>query len=143
MFIEGQKVKRVVGEDGCFPAVGSIAFVGESINEHLMTLMGCGGHSYNPNHFIAEGELAQPVAPEVHELIQALHVIDKWNRLKPTSQMLSIEAHCAQDGGSTFIVGNAFDTNNAQELFNHLVHEVSRDDLKVLASQFNSMVDKL
>lgn len=143
MFSIGQKVKRVVGADGCFPMVGNVAFVEKVIDEEQMTLQGCGGEVYRISSFIAEGDVPAPVAPEVHELIQALEVIDKWNRLKPTGQMISIEAHCAQDGGSVFLVGQSFDSNKVQDLFTHLVHEVSVGDFQAQLAQLNVMAGKM
>lgn len=142
MFTHGQRVKRIVGSDGCFPALGNCGFVEEVIDDVSFTLQGCGATPYLISSFVADSE---PViaAPKVHELIQAVILIDTWNRTQPTGQMISIEAHCAQDGGSTFMVGQSFDTNNPQELFNQLVHEVSKEELQGLANQFTSMVSKL
>lgn len=142
MLYVGQQVKRIIGKEDCFPSVGSVGFVATVLNEVAVTLVGCGDTPYLKSHFEPSGSI-KVKDKDIKGLIEAIQVIDAWNTTCPSSQLISIEGHVKVDGGSVYMVGGAFDTNNPQELFGKLVQEVSKSDFEVQLAQLNTLAGKI
>lgn len=142
MLFPNQRVRRIIGNDGCFPAVGSEVFVDTVVDTHTVTLKGCGKTYFSVSHFEPSGTITESEV-NAKELIEALEVINRHNRVCPTAQMVSIEAHPAVDGGSVFLLGGSFDTNNPQELYAQMVQEVSKEAFQAQLTHLNTLVSKV
>lgn len=135
-----QLVQRIKGGENCFPSVGARAFV-STVGTDSITLEGYGDVPFLPEHFspVDDREMVAKGKPEVHQLIEALEVVDKWNKVCPTGLLVSIEGHEAVNGGSVFDVGGRIDTNNPQELFETLMGEATAIDFKKQLAQLNTL----
>lgn len=68
----------------------------------------------------------------LESLANALRIIDMWNRTQPTSLMVSIEAHPAQDGGSSFFTSTA-DSNDVDSFVADLLkYSSGREKARIL-----------
>lgn len=140
---KGQKVKRIHGGDDAFPAVNSYTFVKEVYGDGTkITLEGCSDYLYDALDFqgctkiITQEELAMQV-------VDALHVIDAWNKTCPTGLLISVDGYPAVDGGSVFEVGKAFDTNSPCELLDKLIEECNKEALSKQLEALNKLAGKL
>lgn len=126
---KGQKLVRARGDlNGALPC-GTVVTVKTVIDEEYIELEG-----YEDCHFLRSqfepldtygGEIRQMSDLELLEM--SLRHIDHWNRTHPISQMISIEAYPAQDGGSLFTT-HGFDSNSIGELIGHLLVTASNEE---------------
>lgn len=94
---------------------GERAIVKGVIDSEYMTLEGHAGQFLQSNFRLdSETSTTKQTVSDLEAVEDALHVIDNWNRTHPTGAMISIEAHCTQDGGSTFLT-QASDSNDISE----------------------------
>lgn len=139
---KGQQVIRTKGEDGCFPAVGSSAFIKEFVGDYHFQLEGCGDTEFKAHEFSPKLDATTPQCAAI-EVVKALQVIDGWNRQCPTGQLISIEGHPAVDGGSVFIAGQHYDSNNPTDLLVHLLGEVSKESFRTQLAALNNLAEAL
>lgn len=123
MYRTGDIVTRVaVASEGNFKK-GTRAIVKEVLNDTEFTLEGHEGiylqASFRISKLTTEVHQNRQVS-DLESLENALKVIDNWNRTKPTSQMISVEAYPAQDGGSLFTTPS-FDSNSISDFIVHLL----------------------
>lgn len=109
---------------------GARAIVKEVIDSQYMTLEGHHGQFLQSNFRIDSlgTHEENPTVSDLQAVEQALHVIDNWNRTHPTGAMISIEAHCTQDGGSTFLT--ATDDYNDIDRFIIALSSMANDEDK-------------
>lgn len=128
MYRKGDIVTRVSNPLESGLKKGARAIVKEVLDNKEFTLEGHEGvylqSGFRPSAMAA---VQNRQVSGLEELEHALNVIDNWNRTKPTSQMISIEAYPAQDGGSLFTTPS-FDANNIGDFMAHLIDYGSNED---------------
>lgn len=100
---------------------GDRAIVSSIEDDQFMTLEGHVGQFMISNFRLDSlgNTETKPTLSDLESMERALSTIDHWNRTHPTIAMVSIEAHCAQDGGSTFCTGGD-DFNDIGLMISHL-----------------------
>lgn len=132
MYRSGDIVVRLTTPaEGNFKA-GTRAIVDEVLNATEFTLEGHVGHylqsSFRPANLVdSHGQIRQ--VSDLETVENALNVIDNWNKTHPTGYMISIEAHPAQDGGSTFLTDST-DSNSIPEFMASIAHAASDGERK-------------
>lgn len=126
MFRTGDIAVRMVPSKEGGVAVGTRCIVKRVLNDREFTLEGLPG-VYLQSSFAMDTEMGENrQVSDLEQLEQALTILDNWNRTHPTSQMVSVEAYPAQDGGSLFTT-HGFDSNSIGELVGHLVEQGSNE----------------
>lgn len=111
---------------------GTRAIVKEIINDTEFTLEGHRGiYLQSSFRLVGANETLREnrQVSDLESVENALNVIDAWNRTHPTGYMISIEAHPAQDGGSTFLT-NTLDTNSVSQFMVELAKAASGEERK-------------
>lgn len=111
---------------------GQRAVVTSLVDDKYMTLDGHAGQFLIANFRV--DTLGSPCGAkatlsDLEAVEQALNTIDQWNRTHPTGSMISIEAHPAQDGGSTFFTSTE-DFNDVSLMVEHLGTLASKEERK-------------
>lgn len=127
MFRKGDIVTRFVPSQEGGMKKGTRAIVKRILNDREFTLEGHEG-IYLQQSFTMDTPMSENrQVSDLEELEQALQVIDMWNRSRPTSQMISIEAYPAQDGGNLYSM-HGYDTHHVSALMGHLMETATNED---------------
>lgn len=133
MFKKGDIVERITTPLEGGIQKGTLAIVKAIIDDTYMTLEGHNGHFRQGCFVLHDGLKESRQMRQVSDLasvVNALRVIDNWNRGHTTSMMIGVEPYPSQDGGQVITINNE-GFNDPDEFYAYVAQYSSEKDRKL------------